>query len=122
MFLSALIRLSEQTGDWFCARARLERIVNLGDLAIVGFLLAQALDGILTYLGVMTWGPRIEGNPLLASLMHTTGSGVAITAAKVFAGGLGIALHLIRVHLVVAVLTALYCVAALGPWATLLFF
>ena len=39
---------------------------RFGDVALVAFLLAQACDGVLTYVGVSTYGVRIEGNPLLA--------------------------------------------------------
>ena len=53
-----------------------------GDVVLVAFLLAQAFDGVLTYVGVSTYGVRMEGNPLLGWLMATVGQGVALTAAK----------------------------------------
>ena len=40
-----------------------------GDLSVVVFLLAQVSDGVLTYIGVSTYGLGIEGNPLIAWLM-----------------------------------------------------
>jgi hypothetical protein len=93
-----------------------------GDCVLVLFLLAQAFDGVFTYLGVLSFGPSAEGNPLMASFMAAIGSGPALTAAKIVAGGLGILLHLIRVHLVVAALTAFYLTASIVPWTVILFF
>ena len=92
-----------------------------GDLALVVFLLAQASDGVLTYIGISTFGPAIEGNPLIAWLMASLGNGAGVTTAKVVAGLLGIALHLSDVHRAVAVLAGFYLVVAVGPWLALLF-
>ena len=93
-----------------------------GDCVVLAFLLAQACDGVFTYVGMATFGPGIEGNPLLATLMTWMGGGAALFSAKLLAGSLGIALHLTGVHRIVAVLTGLYIVAAVVPWATVLFF
>jgi hypothetical protein len=93
---------------------------RFGDAVIVLFLLAQAADGVMTYVGVTTLGVHLEANPLLASLMDLFGSGTAVAAAKVVASGLGISLHLLGVHRVLAVLTGIYLVAAILPWAGLL--
>jgi Domain of unknown function (DUF5658) len=92
-----------------------------GDLVLVAFLLAQAFDGVLTYVGVSTYGVRMEGNPLLGWLMATMGQGAALTAAKTTAGAFGIALHLTSVHRVVALLTAFYVAAAVLPWIGILY-
>jgi hypothetical protein len=95
---------------------------RFGDFILVAFLVAQVLDGVLTYLGVMTFGRSVEANPLLHWLMATVGDGPALTGAKVVAGSCGIALHLTAVHHVVALLTAFYLAAAILPWAAILFF
>jgi hypothetical protein len=87
----------------------------------VAFLLVQACDGVLTYVGVTTYGIRIEGNPLLGWLMTAIGEGPALTAAKGAASAFGIALHLSSVHRVVAALTAFYVAAAVVPWIRILF-
>jgi uncharacterized protein DUF5658 len=92
-----------------------------GDVVLVAFLLAQASDGVLTYVGVSTYGVRMEGNPLLGWMMSTMGQGAALTAAKTTAGVFGIALHLTSVHRVVALLTAFYVAAAVLPWIGILF-
>ena len=93
---------------------------RFGDAVIVLFLLAQAADGVMTYVGVTTFGVHLEANPLLASLMDVFGYGTAVTGAKVVASGLGISLHLIGVHRILAILTGVYLVAAVLPWAGLL--
>ena len=93
---------------------------RFGDAVILLFLLAQAADGVMTYVGVTTFGVHLEANPLLASLMNSFGEGPAVAAAKVVASGLGISLHLIGVHRILAVLTAVYLLAAILPWIGLL--
>ena len=40
-----------------------------GDVALLVFLIAQASDGVLTYVGVSTYGLHIEANPLIGWLM-----------------------------------------------------
>jgi uncharacterized membrane protein len=92
-----------------------------GDVAVVVFLLAQALDGVLTYIGVSTYGQGMEGNPLIAWLMAQMGDGAGLAAAKVTAGAFGIALHLSAVHRAVALLTVFYLVVAITPWTMILF-
>ena len=93
---------------------------RFGDVVIVLFLLAQAADGVMTYVGVATFGVNMEANPLLASLMAMFGQGATIAGAKVTASILGISLHLVGVHRILAVLTGVYAVGALLPWITTL--
>jgi uncharacterized membrane protein len=93
---------------------------RFGDAVIVVFLLAQAADGVMTYVGVSTLGIHLEANPLLATLMNAFGQGTAVTGAKVVASALGISLHLVGVHRILAVLTGIYLLAAVLPWAGLL--
>jgi len=49
-----------------------------GDIAVVGFLLVQVLDGMFTYLGVTIWGLHIEANPLISSAVEYAGLGGAV--------------------------------------------
>jgi hypothetical protein len=93
-----------------------------GDIAVVAFLVAQASDGVLTYIGVRTYGVHIEGNPLLGWLMVWAGQGFALAVAKGAAGAFGIVLHLTSVHRVVALLTVFYFAAAVFPWIRILFY
>lgn len=91
-----------------------------GDAAIVAFLALQAADGVFTYVGVRTLGIGMEANPLLLSLMVTLGHAPAVLAAKGVAAVLGMSLHLLGVHKIVALLSAIYLTAAVIPWAGLL--
>jgi hypothetical protein len=90
-----------------------------GDLIVVSFFIVQYLDGIFTYLGVRTWGPGIEANPLISSAIAVGGVAVGLGGAKAVAIALGILLHLRGVHSVVAVLTVVYFTAAIIPWTAL---
>ncbi len=90
-----------------------------GDVVVVCFVLVQCLDGGLTYLGVHIWGPSIEANPLVGSALAVAGVGQGLVVTKLVAIGLGMALHLRRVHGVIAFLTAFYVAAAIVPWTVL---
>jgi hypothetical protein len=92
---------------------------RFGDIAVVTFMVVQALDGILTYLGFHIWGPSVEANPLISSAVSVAGLGTGVAVAKLFAVSLGMILHLRRVHGVVALLTAFYLAVAIVPWAML---
>jgi uncharacterized membrane protein len=87
-----------------------------GDLVILLFLFAQAADGMCTYVGVSTLGVHLEANPLLLALMMAIGPGTAVTSAKIFAAILGMSLHRLGMHGILAGLTGLYLLAALLPW------
>ena len=92
-----------------------------GNAAIMLFLVVQAADGAFTYIGVNMLGLGVEANPLLVTLMVTLGAVPALVGAKALAAGLGIALHLLGVHRIVAALTAIYAAGAVIPWMGLLF-
>jgi hypothetical protein len=93
-----------------------------GNIAVLAFLVAQCLDGVFTYVGVMTYGLAIEANPVLVTLMANLGHGVGVLGAKVVAGALGIGLHLLQIHAAVALLTGFYLTVAVAPWTIILFF
>ena len=93
---------------------------TFGDLMVVGFLIVQCLDGALTYLGVSIWGPSIEANPLISSVMAVAGPIPGLAGAKLVAIAFGMLLHLRRVHNVVALLTLIYLAVAILPWMALL--
>ncbi len=97
------------------------RSLTFGNVAILAFLVVQALDGMLTYVGIVSYGPAAEGNPLLAWLMSAVGAAPALAGAKMAASMFGIILHLTAVHRTVALLAALYVSAAILPWVELLF-
>ena len=100
---------------------RLTTRSRFGDLALIAFLVTQLSDGVLTYVGVLTFGPSIEGNPLVGWLMAALGYGPGVAAAKIAAGLFGVALHLFDVHGAVAALAGFYLLVAVGPWLAVLF-
>jgi hypothetical protein len=95
---------------------------TFGDVALIAFLLAQASDGVLTYIGVSIYGLRVEGNPVIGWLMSAIGQGPALATAKLTAGFFGVALHLSSVHRAVALLAAFYVAVAVVPWLAILFY
>ena len=48
-----------------------------GNVAVLSFLVVQALDGVLTYIGIAFWGPGIEANPIISSAVAYAGPGPA---------------------------------------------
>jgi hypothetical protein len=92
-----------------------------GDVAFVLFALAQMLDGTFSYVGLVSFGHSIEGNPLLAWYVATYGEATALIGAKLMALGCGAILHLTAMHRTLALLTAVYVVAALWTWSQILF-
>jgi hypothetical protein len=103
------------TKSWHSADDR------FGNLAVIGFLLVQYMDGVFTYLGFSIWGVNIEANPLIRTAVGVVGPGTGLALAKLVAIGFGMLLHLRRVHRVVAILTAIYVILSIVPWTTLLF-
>lgn len=93
-----------------------------GNLVIVLFLCAQVLDGVFTYMGIRAFGHGVEANPLIAWLIVTMGPVGALASAKAAAIVAGAFLHLADVHGVIAALTGIYLLLAIGPWTHLLFF
>jgi hypothetical protein len=94
--------------------------VLYGNVVVIGFMVVQCLDGMLTYIGILTWGLAIEANPLITSAVSLAGVGPGLTGAKLIAASFGIVLHLLQVHGVIALLTAFYLIAAIAPWTALL--
>jgi hypothetical protein len=92
-----------------------------GDLVLLVFLVAQCMDGVFTYVGVVSFGLGAEANPVVAGLMAAVGHGTGLVAAKAVAMALGIALHVRQVHVAVALLTGFYVVVAVLPWFAILF-
>ena len=89
-----------------------------GDGVLLTFILAQAADGALTYLGVAT-GSAMEGNPLVAWYIAMFGAGVAVVGAKAMAIACGATLHMRAMHRTIGLLTILYLAAAVLPWSLL---
>jgi hypothetical protein len=89
-------------------------------LVLVIFLVAQILDGALTYVGVRQFGIEAEGNMLLTTLMQAWGTGPALVAAKVFSGACGLMLFAVAVYRVLAAAAGACIGFAVIPWIALL--
>ena len=80
------------------------------------FLIAQVLDGALTYIGVRQFGIEAEGNVLLTTLMYAWGTGPALLAAKLFSSACGVILFAISVYRVLAAAAGACIGLAVIPW------
>ncbi len=105
-----------------------ERFKGTTSIMILGFSLCflQAMDGLLTAIGISRYGHAIEGNPLLRSLMEEYGHGLTLMTTKLFAISIVIMLTLIahKISWVKNALGALNCIYLFGavlPWAYILF-
>jgi hypothetical protein len=90
--------------------------VSLSRLFLALFLLAQACDGLFTYVVVDAFGPIAEGNLLLATWISLVGPEPAIFGAKLLAAGCGLVLYYQGLHRVLFGLTLFYGVFAIAPW------
>ena len=89
-------------------------------LILALFLMTQAFDGLFTYTAVRADGLQAEGNVILATWMSLVGPFPALFGAKLLAAGCGVLLYKLGVHRTLALLTALYVIAAVGPWILLI--
>ena len=80
------------------------------------FLVAQAFDGVFTYVAVGAYGLAAEGNALMATWMALVGPAPALLGAKTLAAAGGILLYLRGVHRTLALLTIFYAFGAIAPW------
>ena len=93
-----------------------------GLLVLAIFLIAQLLDGTLTYVGVSQFGIEAEGNVLLTTLMHAWGAGPALVAAKLFSSFCGVILFAVSVYRVLAAAAGACIGLAVVPWLLALAF
>jgi hypothetical protein len=91
-------------------------IVVTSRLTLWLFLLAQACDGVFTYIAVRAYGIIAEGNVLLATWMMLVGAGPALVGAKSMASACGVLLYRVGRRDVLLALTVVYAVAAIAPW------
>jgi hypothetical protein len=101
------------------ARSSRRQLTSVDGLWLA-FVAVQVLDGVLTYVGVRTFGLGIEANPLVAWYAEAFGAATGLVAAKLFAIGCASVLYLTSRHRTVAVLTVLYVAFAIVPWAHVL--
>lgn len=91
-----------------------------GDLVWLAFVAAQAADGVLTYLGMLTFGLTIEGNPVVAWYATTLGPAHALVGAKLLSITCAGFLHMSAMHRAIGLLTIVCLLAAVWPWIALL--
>jgi hypothetical protein len=84
------------------------------------FAAVQVADAVMTFDAVERFGLTAEGNPVLIFYMSAFGLGVTLIGAKSLAIVLATALHIRAHHLTLAMLTLIYVVAAMAPWAWVL--
>ena len=96
------------------------RAIGSATSIVLLFLVAQLLDFVFTYLGVVAFGVR-EGNPLLEHSMQALGLGTSLAIAKLVAVAGASTLHLLSFHRLLATLTAIYLALAILPWTWVLF-
>jgi hypothetical protein len=85
-------------------------------MVLLLFLVAQLWDGIFTWVAVDSHGVAAEGNSILATWMLLAGPAPTLLAAKIGAAAGGVLLYARGVHAILAGLTLLYVVGAIGPW------
>jgi hypothetical protein len=86
----------------------------------LAFVIVQALDGAMSYVGVSLHGPGIEANPLVGWYLAVFGPALGFTVAKLFAVTCGAVLYFTARYRWVAILTLVYLIFAVGPWLQLL--
>jgi hypothetical protein len=84
------------------------------------FLLAQVLDGLLTYAGLSLLGTQVEANVLLTTWMDLIGTPATIVGAKVLACACGYVLYYTAWHRPLAITAGLYIGVAVIPWCAVL--
>ena len=83
---------------------------------LVVFVAVQCADAYLTVEGIARFGFAVEANPILAWYVAAFGTGVALVGAKTVAVACAATLWAGGRQRTLAILTALYVVAAIVPW------
>lgn len=91
-------------------------VMRVSRLVLLLFLGAQLLDGLFTYVAVIAVGTHAEGNLLLAAWMDLLGPGPTLFGAKLVAASAGVFVYYCGMHRLLAGLTVLYGLVAIGPW------
>jgi hypothetical protein len=94
--------------------------VLTSQLVLAIFLVAQAYDGLFTYVAVQAYGVMAEGNMLLATWIDLVGAGPAIFGAKLLAASCGVLLYALGVRRALLGLTIFYALGAIAPWLVVL--
>ncbi len=84
------------------------------------FLVAQVLDGVLTYRGVSILGVAAEANVLLAMAIEAIGAARALLSAKLLTSACGCILYCGGFYRLLEVSTGIYIGMAVIPWMTIM--
>jgi arginine exporter protein ArgO len=87
---------------------------------MIAFVVAQLCDGVLTYIGVRTFGLDIEANPIISWYIEALGAGTALMAAKGLAIACATLLYRFAHYRTIGALTVMYFTMAIHPWVNLL--
>ena len=91
-------------------------VIRMSRLVLLLFMVAQAYDGLFTYIAVRALGPDVEGNFILATWMVLVGPAPTLLVAKGVAAAAGALVYWRGLHGVLAGMTALYACVAIIPW------
>ena len=91
-----------------------------GTGTLIAFVVAQLCDGVLTYIGVHTFGQSIEANPILSWYIAAFGAAAALIAAKSLAIACALLLYRFARYRTIGALTVMYFAMAVQPWVNLL--
>jgi hypothetical protein len=91
-----------------------------GAAILIAFVIAQLCDGVLTYIGVHTFGLDIEANPIVGWYIGALGVGIALVAAKTLAIACALLLYRFALYRTIGALTVIYFTMAVHPWVSLL--
>ena len=105
--------------------AQIQWLVDLGGpksqtraLALLAlFVCVQIADASLTAFGINRFGAAAEANPMLALPIIAFGPVAALIVAKGVAVGGAVMLYRLSRQLLLAMLTVMYVVVAILPWA-----
>jgi arginine exporter protein ArgO len=87
---------------------------------MIAFIVAQLCDGVLTYVGVRTFGLAIEANPIISWYIETLGVATALMGAKGLAIACATLLYQLAHYRTICALTVMYFTVAIHPWVILL--
>jgi hypothetical protein len=115
-WVSGGLRPHPRSSTGFAARA----FVVTPHLILAMFFVAQAFDGLFTYVAVQAYGVVAEGNVILATWIDLVGLGPALIGAKLLACGCGLLLYCLGLRRALLGLTVFYAAAAIVPWLVVL--
>jgi len=86
------------------------------------FASVQVADAAMTMTGAARFGYGVEANPILQLGARSVGLAAVIIAAKVLAVAFAVILNLHARHVTLVLLTLVYVILAMLPWAWVLAF